>query len=91
MADNIGALAMRSMQHLDDHGSPSLAWIVLTGYEDSRATGVKHLHFTDVDAFRAYVQHDILVVQEDDRGVPNGLDLLWRAPLSYAHSARGKI
>jgi hypothetical protein len=43
MSDNIGALAMGAVQHLDDHGFPSLVLGVLSGYEGSRSTGWKHL------------------------------------------------
>jgi hypothetical protein len=34
---------MRTMQHLDGHGSPSFAWIVLAGHGGSRSTALKHL------------------------------------------------
>ena len=43
MADNIGALAIGTVQHLDDHGFPSVVLVILSGYEGSRSTGLKHL------------------------------------------------
>ena len=46
MPDNIGAWAMGTVQPLDDHGSPSLVLAVLSGYEGSRSTGLKHLPIT---------------------------------------------
>jgi hypothetical protein len=42
-ADPIGALALGTVQHLDDHGSPSFALVILSGYEGSRSAGLKHL------------------------------------------------
>jgi hypothetical protein len=41
MADNIGALAMRAMQDLGDHGFPSRAWAILFGREDSISTALR--------------------------------------------------
>jgi hypothetical protein len=46
MADNISALAMGTMQDLDDHGFPSHAWVILFVREDSTSTALKHLHRT---------------------------------------------
>jgi hypothetical protein len=45
MADDIGALAMGTMQDLDDHGFPSRAWVILFDREDSTFTALKYLQF----------------------------------------------
>jgi hypothetical protein len=45
MPDPIGAWAMGTMQHLDDHGSPSLALAVLSDCEGRRSTALKHHHY----------------------------------------------
>jgi hypothetical protein len=53
---------------LQEGYSQPIALLIDEGRETEEAANrAGYRYFTDVDAFRAYVQHEILVMQEDDQ------------------------